>query len=307
MSGRKASKLKRAGIQAITEPKTVGTGTQGDKAAAGQANGHDAGTHEAVGYEVVSQNSARPSAVSDAVLRPSQSVHWREPAWAGLVLVVTVVLAAVASVNDYTALKAIVGPGWYCWLVLSVICVLGVVLVFRWRRRGVDVPLYFRIVLLIGATCGVFTCWSAVKVITEAKATTPSAPTGAHLDLRNQDVHDVSFAERNLRNSDFSGATLRRVDLSEADLSESDLRNAVLDEVDLSGVDLCGVDLRGTNLRKANGLGSITDWSYVFYNKRTKLPPGQSYIFNTLPGPIPDSGHDLLYMCKSNVTRRLGG
>jgi len=129
---------------------------------------------------------------------------------------------------------------------------------------------------------------------------------GEVLDLRNQTIRDRSFAGSNLRGSNLSGASLHRVDLSGVDLSEADLRNIRLDDVNLSGAHLCGADLRGADLRGARGLKSVADWSYVFYDTwGTRLPSAQSFALEAIPGPIPDTGRDLLYMCQDNLTQRI--
>ncbi len=228
-------------------------------------------------------------------------------AYAGTLMTASVGLFLVAAASDENALKAAVSPGWYCWLVLCAVSAVGTFLTFLARRRGISVPFYFRLVLWIGAACGVLTFSKAWQVITETEAQAKTASKAAHLDMRNRVIRDASYAERNLRGSDFSRATFDRVDLSGADLSESDLRDAIFHKVDFSGADLCGVDLRGADLRGARGLRAVKDWSYVFYNNRTELPASVSYILFTLPGPMPDNGHDLLYMCKANVVKRLRG
>ncbi|HXQ88487.1 MAG TPA: pentapeptide repeat-containing protein, partial [Solirubrobacterales bacterium] len=142
-------------------------------------------------------------------------------------------------------------------------------------------------------------------VLTKNEADTPALITAAPLDYRNQVMQDQSFAEMNLRRSNLSGATLRHVDLSGADLSESDLRNVRFEDVDLSKVKLCGSDLRGADLRGAQGLMTVEDWSYAFYDRRTRLPRSEDYLLFTIPGPIPDTGRDLLYMCTRDTTRRI--
>jgi hypothetical protein len=228
-------------------------------------------------------------------------------AWGAAWIVVTFSLYLIAAASDESALQAITNPGWYCWLTLCALSGFGLLLTFLASRTGASVPFYFRIALMAGATCGVFTFSTAWQAITANKAHATPSPQGAHLDLRGQTVRDASYAERNLRDSDFSEATLDRVDLSGADLSESDLRQASLRKVDLSEADLCGVDLRGADLRGAIGLRAVKDWSYVFYNDRTRLPHAADQLLSTHAGPIPDNGHDLLYMCKSNVVRRLHG
>ena len=227
--------------------------------------------------------------------------------WTLAILVGTVGTAIVAFAGNVTVLKAVVNVGWYCWLVLCAVSVVAFALTVVARWRGISVPIYFRVVLMIGVTCGVFTWSKAWQVITAEKAHARSTPAGAHLNMRNQAIRDASYTERNLRDSDFSGATFDHVDLSGADLSESDLRRVTFHKTNFTGVDLCGVDLRGADLRGALHLRAVKDWSYVFYNDKTRLPASVSYILPVFPGPIPDSGHDLLYMCKANVVKRLHG
>lgn len=230
-----------------------------------------------------------------------------EVIWTLSVLVFTAASVILASASNATALKAITGLGWYCWLVLCAVSGVALALTVLARWRGASVPIYFRVVLMVGVTCGVLTWPAAWQVITAEKAKAESAPAGANIDMRNQVIRDTSFAERNLRDSDFSGATFEHVDLSEADLSESDLRGTIFHKVNFTGVNLCGVDLRGADLRGALHLPAVKDWSYVFYNEKTKLPASVSYILPTFAGPIPDTGHDLLYMCKADVVKRLHG
>ncbi|HEX5592131.1 MAG TPA: pentapeptide repeat-containing protein [Solirubrobacterales bacterium] len=230
---------------------------------------------------------------------------WWEVAYGVILLTSTVGLSLIAAASNLTALRAVTNVGWYCWLLLCSLSAVGIFLAFLVERRGLHVPLYCSLVLWIGAFCGIFTFDDAWKVITEPAPEQRDIPESAHLDLRNQLIRDTSFAERNLRGSNFSGATLTRVDLSGANLSESDLREATFNNVDFSGTDLCGVDLRGADMRGGRGLRAVQDWSYVFYDNRTRLPGPVSYLLMTRPGPIPDNGHDLLYMCKANLVRRL--
>lgn len=234
-------------------------------------------------------------------------LSWFEVLWTLAILIGTVGTAIIAFAGNVTALKAVVDLGWYCWLALCAVSAVAVALTVLARWRGISVPIYFRGVLMIGVTCGVFTWSQAWQVITADQAHAKSTPTGAHLDMRNQVITETSYAERNLRASDFSRATFNHVDLSGADISESDLRGATFHKVNFTGVDLCGVDLRGADLRGAPHLLDVKDWSYVFYNDKTRLPASVSYILPTSPGPIPDNGHDLLYMCKANVVKRLHG
>src|ERR1700749_153443 len=167
------------------------------------------------------------------------------------------------------------------------------------------VPWYFLTALVLGCLGGIGALVPSWHVLTKNEADTPAPIAAAPLDLRTRAVQDQSFAGMNLRGSNFSGATLRHVDFSGADLSESDLLNARFEDVDLSKVELCGSDLRGADLRGAHGLKAIEDWSYVFYDRKTRLPRSEDYLLFTIPGPIPDTGRDLLYMCTRDPTRRI--
>lgn len=239
--------------------------------------------------------------------------------WAWIVALavslVSVGASLIARFNDARAFAAIDTPSLYCWLGLSLLCTGGVVLVVRARRRGIRVPTYFQLALGAGVACGLLSIWLVALPVLNKNDADDSVPIpGQRLDLRNMTIQDQSFAGSNLRGSDLSGATLRHVDLSETDLSESDLRNARLEDVDLSGANLCGADIRGADLRLARGLDAVDDWSYVFYSTHstpstriTLLPINQGYFLEALPGPIPDTGRDLLYMCEADKTRRIVG
>lgn len=111
-----------------------------------------------------------------------------------------------------------------------------------------------------------------------------------HLDLRSSDV----------RGSDFRGATIRDSDFQDARLDTSSFRGATLDRVNLSGAELCAADFRGADLRGAVGLDSVRDWSYVFYDKKTKWPT--SFVIEAIPGPIEETFRDLLYTCSGDNT-----
>jgi hypothetical protein len=65
---------------------------------------------------------------------------------------------------------------------------------------------------------------------------------------------DISGAD--LREADFSWASLSRANLSEADLSGANLSEANLSEADLSGADLSGADISRANLSWANLSGA---------------------------------------------------
>lgn len=217
-------------------------------------------------------------------------------------------LNLLALVTDIQAFKAIATPILVCWLVLCSVCATGVWLTVHARRRGVHVPLYFRALLVLGALAGVLTLSPAFRVLSKDAAEKQQQPApAANKDMRNRTVKDVSFAGQDLQGSNFSDATLHHVDFSGADLSETDFRNATFEDVDLSGATLCGADIRGADLREARDLSSVTDWSYVFYDTSTRVPKSFAGMLGMLPGPVPDTGHDLLYMCSDDLVRRMHG
>lgn len=222
-----------------------------------------------------------------------------------VVLVGSLGFSLVALITDVRAFLALANLGLYCWLVLCGACSVGALLTVRARYLGTDIPLHLTVVLVVGIACGLFALGPALRVLDKEEAE-PTAPlVGSPLDLRNHVVQDRSFAEQDLRRSQLAGATFRHVDLSGTNLAESDLRNVEFEDVDLSRATLCGVDLRGADLRGAMGLDAVADWSYVFYDHRTQLPATLAYLLFTAPGPIPDTGRDLLYMCSEDVTRRI--
>jgi hypothetical protein len=214
-------------------------------------------------------------------------------------------LNVLAYVTDLQAFAAVATPLLFCWLALCWSCSVGLFLAVAARRRSVDVPLYFRALLVIGALAGAFTISPALQVLTKDDASAEQPVAGTNLDLRDRRIEDASFAGRLLRHSDFSGAKLVHVDFSGANLSESDFRNATLKDVDLSGAKLCGVDIRGADLRGVQTLDAVADWSYVFFDDATRVSKGQAYVLVGSPGPIEDTGRDLLYMCGDGRVRRI--
>lgn len=216
-------------------------------------------------------------------------------------------LTGVAWAVDIRSFQAVATPELYCWIGLCVVVVFGGLVAAAAVYGRVPVPWYFRVALVAGAVVGVLTVDTAWRILTKEEAQPREPIPAAHVDLRNQVVTDRSFAEGNMRRSELSGATFRHVDFSGADLSESDLRNARFEDVDLSGAKLCGVDLRGADLTGARGVDAVADWSYVFYDRHTRVPRSDDFILAMSPGPIPDTGRDLLYMCKQDVTRRIEG
>lgn len=216
-------------------------------------------------------------------------------------------LTAIAWAVDIRSFQAVASPDLYCWMTLCGVVFIAGATAWTAIRGGVSVPWYFWTILVVGAVVGAFLTKPAWRILTKDEAEAPLPLPAAHIDLRNELVNDKSFAERNLRRSELSGATFRHVDLSGADLSESDLRNASFEDVDLSGANLCGVDLRGADLRGAHGIGAVEDWSYVFYDRETRVPRSRNFTLSLSPGPIPDTGRDLLYMCKQDITRRIKG
>jgi hypothetical protein len=215
------------------------------------------------------------------------------------------VLMGISFTVDIRSFRAMASPDLYCLLILCVVCLVAGAAAVQALIAGIRIPLHFWIVLLIGIGGIVWTAKPAVRIIFKEAAEGTEYLEEAHLDLRNKTVRDKSFAEANLRHSVMSGATFHHVDFSGADLSETDLRRARFENVDLSGARLCGVDLRGADLRGAYGIKAVADWSYVFYNRKTLGPPKLEEILHYRSGPIPDTGHDLLYMCKQDITRRV--
>lgn len=222
----------------------------------------------------------------------------------GAVLIASA-LNLLAFVTDLQAFDAVATPLLFCWLALCLLCSMGLLLAVGARRIGFDIPVYFRVLLVIGALAGVLTVSPALRVLTKDDAEAMQTPPKANVDLRNRHVQDASFAGLVLRHSDFSGATLDHVDLSNANLSESDFRNATLEDVDLSGAKLCGADIRGADFRGARGLDAVADWSYVFFDGRTRFPKSLGYILLGGNGPVEDTGRDLLYMCSTGQVRRI--
>jgi hypothetical protein len=216
-------------------------------------------------------------------------------------------LNLLAFTTDLQAFRAVATLTLLFWLALCLVCSAGLVLMVHARRRGLEVPFYFRALLVLGALAGVLTLSPAIRVLTKNTAEKEESVASANLDLRDRVVQDRSFAGRQLRNSNLSEATLHHVDLGGTDLSESDLRDATFRDVNLSGATLCGADIRGADLRGARGLKAVADWSYVFYDSHTRLPKSLSYILVALPGPVPDTGRDLLYMCSPNIVQRIRG
>jgi hypothetical protein len=240
---------------------------------------------------------------------PKYSLHWSwvEAGTAILIFLASLGFSLTAWIEDARAFLAIATPSLYCWLTLCLLCVVGVVLAVLARWAGTPAPLYLRLALLAGVASGLFTLSPALQVLNKQGPRLRTPTPGAHLDLRDRTIEDTSFAERDLRGSNFSGTTFRHVDLTGADLSESDLRDTRFVDSELSSADLCGTDMRGADLRGAHGLES-DDWSYVFYSpNRTLLPKSLGFLLNTLPGPIPDNGRDLLYMCAADITKRVKG
>lgn len=220
-------------------------------------------------------------------------------------VLIVLALNALASLTDLQAFVAVATPLLLCWLALCLFCSAGLLLAVSARRRGLEVPLYFRVLLALGALAGAVTISPAFRVLTKDDAEAEPPLVESNVDLRNRQVENISFAGRVLRHSDFHGATLEHVDLSGANLSESDFRDAEFDDVDLSAAKLCGADLRGADLRGAKGLDAVSDWSYVFYDGRTRVSHAHGFFLAGSPGPVEDTGRDLLYMCSSGQVRRI--
>jgi pentapeptide repeat protein len=216
-------------------------------------------------------------------------------------------LTGIAWAVDLRAFQAVATPVLYCWIILCGAVVIAGVTAVAAARVRLYVPWYFRVVLIAGAIMGVFMVKPAWRILTKDRPESTASFPATNIDFRNRVITDKSFAERNLRRAELSGVTFHHVDLSGADLSEADLRNARFEDVELSGATLCGVDLRGADLHGAHDVDAVADWSYVFYDKQTRVPRSRGFVFSLAPGPIPDTGRDLLYMCKRDKVRRIDG
>jgi hypothetical protein len=244
--------------------------------------------------------------------RPPRPIRRPEPIGHGRAILAiatslgSLAFTILAAIDDSRAFAAIATPGLVSSFALGVVLLACVGLIVHAGVMGVRVPWHFPVAVLAGCfTIGVLMLPDAMRITTKKDAEQSVSPHGKQLTLRNAVVTDVSFAGRDLRGSNLSEATLRHVDLSGTDLSESDLRNARFYDVDLSGAHLCAADLRGADLSGAHGLDSVVDWSYTFYDRRTRLPISMESLLHIEPGPIPDTGRDLLYMCERDVTRRI--
>jgi hypothetical protein len=223
------------------------------------------------------------------------------PYQVGVVLILAIApiaLSAIAALNDVRAFTAVATPGLYCWLALCVVCTLGMLVSARTRP-----PLYFQGILLIGVLGGLLTLSTAWEVLTKNDASSEQPAMAEPSDLREKLIQDAIYANQDFRRTQFRGSVLSHVDLSGSNLAEADLRDVRFEDVDVSGVDLCGADLRGADLRGARSLDAVENWAYAYYDGDTRLPKG--YDFTAIPGPIPDTGRGLLYMCTKNQTRRI--
>src|SRR3982751_6195746 len=119
---------------------------------------------------------------------------------------IVLALNMLASLTDLQAFAAVATPLLLCWLALCLLCCAGLLLAVGARRRGLEVPLYFRLLLVLGALAGAFTVSPAFRVLTKKDAEAEPSPAATNVDLRNRQVENVSFAGRVLRHSDFRGA-----------------------------------------------------------------------------------------------------
>jgi hypothetical protein len=261
-------------------------------------------------WKVISRPQPQNQKPKEKVVAPAPPPHpepaplwFAEAATAGLVFIVAAGLNVVADLNDVRAFSALAEPSTYAWLVLSLICSGGLAFAARTRRRGVKVPLYFRGALALGVIGALLTLTVPLRVLRKPDVQPPAATPTGYIDLSGKTVTDADYADANLRRARFSGTVFRHADFSSANLAEADLRNAVFEAVDFDGARLCGADLRGADLRGAKNLRHVRDWSYAFYDKKTKLP--KHVMFLELVGTVKDTGRGLLYMCRANETRRI--
>ena len=116
---------------------------------------------ETVAFALMSAGSPasrRPGRVSRQVERAEERKGAKpdDPAQPGrlekvgsvFVLAVSLGFTLVARFNDVRAFKAVVTPSLYCWLLLCLLCTVGVYLTGRARRAGLAVPRHFRLALL---------------------------------------------------------------------------------------------------------------------------------------------------------------
>lgn len=229
---------------------------------------------------------------------------WTPPAIvAAMVFAGSIGLTAVAGISDLAAFTAVATPAVYAWLVLCLVCALGMAMLGHSQHMGRDVPRHLRIALFLGVVGGLLAVPSAVRVLQKSSAPRVQAESGAPPDWRDRTLEGRSFAGRSLRGANAEGAVLRHVDLSRADLSEADLHRARLTDVQLGGANLCGADLRGADLRTVNDLPDVRDWSYTFYDAATRFPRG--FDIESYTGPVLDTGRGLLYSCRTGSTRRI--
>jgi Pentapeptide repeats (8 copies) len=242
--------------------------------------------------------------ITAAPLRDTSSAYRKaRTVAAALICIGSTALTLMASVNDFTAFTAAATPAVYAWVGLCVVCAIGVGVVNRSYDSGLRVPAYFHVVLLLGVAGGLLSVPDAVHVLRKATAP-PNVPMeGQPSDWRGKSIARSSFVGKDLRGAQAQHATFLDVDFSHANLAESDLRFATLIDVRMSRVDLCGADLRNADLRLVTGLSDVRDWSYTFYNGRTRFPHG--FHIANYTGPIPDSGRGLLYSCSPGSTRRI--
>ncbi len=106
-------------------------------------------------------------------------------------------------------------------------------------------------------------------------------------DLRDADFTDASLAKADLRDADFTGANLKGVDFLSADLQGAileganlkdanfylaNLKSANLSGADLEGANLLGAKLRGANVKGVKGMKQVSGSLSSFYPLQFSLP-----------------------------------
>lgn len=212
-------------------------------------------------------------------------------------------LTGLAALLDIRAFVALATPPLYAWCALSLVCA-GMVVVLRTvKRHDTPVPTYVWLTLALGIAGGFATLPTAWRVVTKHEERLVTPVRESNIDWRDRRIENVNLSGMNLQGADLDGTVLKHVELANADLAEAELRGAQMMDVDLSKADLCGADLRNANLSGAIGLDSVSNWAYTYYNAQTRLPRKAAFI--EIPGPVPDTGRGLLYMCTAGETRSI--
>src|SRR5690606_11584016 len=75
---------------------------------------------------------------------------------------------------------------------------------------------------------------------------------GRRATLKNVDISGLSFAGKDMRQSDLTGCRMRDMDLSRANFSEARVYACDLSDANLSRANFSRSDLRGTRIQSAN-------------------------------------------------------